>query len=50
MGKYPDFLDAWNNSQLFYLQSAAQSYGILFAITASYKLIRDIPHKPTRVN
>ena len=49
MGKFPDIFDAWNHTQVFYLRNAAIAYGELFVLKESFKSIKKVAHKRTRV-
>jgi len=49
LGKFPDMFDAWNHTQIFYLRNAAITYGELFVLKESFKSIKRVAHKPTRV-
>ena len=50
LGKFPDMFDAWNHTQIFYLRNAAITYGELFVLKESFKSIKKVPHKMTRVS
>lgn len=49
LGKFPDMFDAWNHTQIFYLRNAAISYGEIFVLKESFKSIKKVQHKQTRV-
>ncbi len=49
LGKFADMFDAWNNTQIFYLKNAAICFGELFVLKESFKSIKKVSHKPTRV-
>lgn len=50
LGKFPDMFDAWNHTQIFFLKNAAICYGELFVLKESFKTIKKVAHKPTRVS